>query len=917
MTNLFDRVRRALAPQYRLERELASGGMGIVYIGHDPALRRQVAIKLLRPELATATAAARFLREARLLAKLNHRAVVTIHQAGEADGLFYYVMELVGGETLADRIAAGVAFDEVRLVTLGRQLLDGLEAIHQLGIIHRDLKPANILFRGDQAVIADFGIALSDATTATEGLPPIPHAGTPAYMPPEQVAGDPIGPASDIYNVGMILVEAATGRRWHVRAPLDRGLFKEMPDRLIEPILKALAYDPADRWPSAREMSAALDAGGRTRRGWLAGGGIAGVTIAIVALLRGCPAPPPPGIMAIRVGPTRGARGIALESMTEAIQNRLAVNPDFHLTNGTDAHSVEIEPTVQVASGRVELRALVRGPALPVERQFVASLAEPGRWLELADSLADKISEALLLGESADRWLPLGARPTTPRGKAIWLRAEHAYRTGDWERADSFYREAESIDSSCLICVYRLNEVGRWLGRPAPPDRTRLLADSAHRFPQHYRALNRANALPWPHRFDSLLAAADANGDFALAWMAVGDEAFHRAPLHGRPRREALGPLVQATKLKPGFAPAWEHLVWLALALGDSGLASKALDSLGRTRVGGGFPAALRTLLNLGFSWRFLSEARAGQATKAVFDNPAIRAYPAAAAGPRVLMTMGSPNGALYFGRLFATDPTLAESGLIGALLGATALGKVTDAAEVRDQLRRTKVSPDLELFLDEWELVASEIDGVTDGEPARRRLVAMAEERLEPMSHRQRAAWLVALTAPDSLGDGAPSLPLGAMLGTVAAAAGEARRDNLIRALEMTDTIPTLDVTAPPDPFLPLMLRLRRSAWLERLGRLPAARMELRGFDHLHYNGFPTGPPQAGEVDWAFGPAIAWRRAAVLERIGAGNGGTAAELCQLYGEIVRLARQGAAWPAAGADSALSRTRALRCEAIR
>ena len=213
MPTLLERLRQALAPDFEVERELASGGMGSVFLAYDQTLDRRVAIKILKPELASATASERFLREARTLAHLKHPSIVPIYQAGESDGLSYYVMELVEGETLADRLADGPLGAEAA-ARLADDLLAGLEVAHANGIVHRDIKPANVILVGNRAVLVDFGIA-KRVEKSDEQLTATGHVvGTPAYMAPEVLAGGEATPATDIYAVGMVLFEAVTGRRW-------------------------------------------------------------------------------------------------------------------------------------------------------------------------------------------------------------------------------------------------------------------------------------------------------------------------------------------------------------------------------------------------------------------------------------------------------------------------------------------------------------------------------------------------------------------------------------------------------------------------------------------------------------------------------------------------------------------------------
>jgi serine/threonine-protein kinase len=158
MPTVLERLRELLAPDFTIEREIASGGMGTVYLGRDERLARAVAIKILRPELSTAVAVERFLREAQYLAKLNHPNILPVHFAGEGNGLVYYVMDYVDGDTLGQRITrAPLGLKET--ISLGRGLLHALAAAHAKGIIHWDIKPANIFLSEKRPMLGDFGIA--------------------------------------------------------------------------------------------------------------------------------------------------------------------------------------------------------------------------------------------------------------------------------------------------------------------------------------------------------------------------------------------------------------------------------------------------------------------------------------------------------------------------------------------------------------------------------------------------------------------------------------------------------------------------------------------------------------------------------------------------------------------------------------
>src|SRR5437879_1647646 len=205
---LFDRLQDAVTPDYRLERELGSGGMGRVFLATDLTLNCPVALKLLRPELATAHAADAFTREAQLMARIHHPNVVAIHHAYSKAGLHYYIMEFVDGPTLEQRLERGpLARNDVD--RLGRDLLDGLESVHGAGIVHRDITHSNVFVIGDplRAKLSDFGIARAPSPPPA---PPPPRPGrsegsgdgTPGYMAPGQMNGDPIPPPPHLYSAG-------------------------------------------------------------------------------------------------------------------------------------------------------------------------------------------------------------------------------------------------------------------------------------------------------------------------------------------------------------------------------------------------------------------------------------------------------------------------------------------------------------------------------------------------------------------------------------------------------------------------------------------------------------------------------------------------------------------------------------------
>src|SRR5881397_2382350 len=207
------RVQAALAGRYTIERELGRGGMATVYLAQDRKHHRQVAIKVLKPELAAALGPERFLREIDTAARLNHPHILPLHDSGEAEGFLFYVMPYVEGESLRDRLSHEKQLPLGNALQIAREVADALSYAHSHDVVHRDIKPENILLEAGHAVVADFGIARAITAAGGEQLTATGLAvGTPAYMSPEQAAGDSVlDGRSDVYALGCVLYEMLAG----------------------------------------------------------------------------------------------------------------------------------------------------------------------------------------------------------------------------------------------------------------------------------------------------------------------------------------------------------------------------------------------------------------------------------------------------------------------------------------------------------------------------------------------------------------------------------------------------------------------------------------------------------------------------------------------------------------------------------
>jgi serine/threonine-protein kinase len=287
---VIDRLAAALADRYQVERELGQGGMATVYLAEDVKHHRRVAIKVLRPELAAALGAERFLREIETTANLRHPHILPLYDSGEAvvpplrdaergtggEAFLYYVMPYVEGESLRDRLDREKQLPIADALSIAREVADALGYAHSRGVVHRDIKPENILLEGGHAVVADFGIARAVSAAGGDRLTQTGvSVGTPLYMSPEQVAGDAdLDGRSDLYSLGCVLYETLGGQppftgptaeavtRQHLiteAAPVT-NLRPTVPAEVAGALARTLAKNPADRFNPAAQFVQALSA---------------------------------------------------------------------------------------------------------------------------------------------------------------------------------------------------------------------------------------------------------------------------------------------------------------------------------------------------------------------------------------------------------------------------------------------------------------------------------------------------------------------------------------------------------------------------------------------------------------------------------------------------------------------------------
>ncbi|MEO5589387.1 MAG: serine/threonine-protein kinase, partial [Gemmatimonadaceae bacterium] len=265
---------QAFAGKYQIERELGRGGMATVYLARDAKHDREVALKVLHSELSSALGPDRFLREIKVAARLNHPHILPLHDSGEAGGFLYYVMPYVRGESLRDRLNRTGKVPLEEALYLARGIAGALDYAHRQRVIHRDIKPENVMLHEGEAIVMDFGIAKAVSAASGDTLTQMGMmVGTPAYVSPEQAAGESdVDGRSDQYSLGCMLYEIISGRkpfegtstqavlskRFTEAVPSLRIQEPGIPDEIENAVGRAMAKEPGDRYTTSSEFAKAL-----------------------------------------------------------------------------------------------------------------------------------------------------------------------------------------------------------------------------------------------------------------------------------------------------------------------------------------------------------------------------------------------------------------------------------------------------------------------------------------------------------------------------------------------------------------------------------------------------------------------------------------------------------------------------------
>src|SRR5688500_3318372 len=396
MTDI-DRLRSALGSRYTIEKEIAAGGMATVYLAFDLRHNRKVAVKVLRPDLGASLGAQRFHREIEVAARLSHPHVIPLHDSGEQDGLLYYVMPYIEGESLRDRLKRTGAIPLRDALRIAQEVAGALAYAHKRGVVHRDIKPENILLSEGHALVADFGIARAVSTAGGEKLTNTGVAlGTLHYMSPEQALTEEVDDRTDIYSLGCVLYEMLAGH-----PPLQGGsphmvmsqlvsggapslatTMPALPRDVARVVDTAVATDRADRYTSADDFARELERLGESttvsphisvarkprRRHWIAAAVVMLVIAAVFSALhqRGVPGAIVGSENRIAVLPFTVHGGPQVEYLREGVVDLLSRN----LEGVEDVSSIDPATVMTTVRGSTTGAAL----AVPSVRSLVRRL---------------------------------------------------------------------------------------------------------------------------------------------------------------------------------------------------------------------------------------------------------------------------------------------------------------------------------------------------------------------------------------------------------------------------------------------------------------------------------------------------------------------------------------------------------------
>lgn len=612
------RLDAALQGQYRIERLLGVGGMAMVYLAEDLKHRRQVAVKVLRPELAASIGTDRFLREIELAARLQHPHIVPVYDSGAGEGLLYYVMPCIEGESLRELLARQGRLGVPAAIRIVREVGSALDYAHQHGIVHRDVKPENIMLTGGHAVVTDFGIARAAEATGSNLTGIGVAIGTPAYMSPEQATASEVDGRTDQYSLASVFYEMVAGKPAFSgatpQAVLTANITGQRP-RLGEAVpdvpqgidgvtQRAMARDPAERYPNIPAFLDALEergSGAPRRRGLPLGlvaiGVLALVLIGgLVVRSGGAPRTVMREAQEIAILPF-SVSGTGVEIMGEGMSDLLAANlgtiPGVRIieprrvmkASAAGADAMDIARQVGAASilqgsvvgtgTRVRINAeLLSRAGVSLGRAQVEGASDS--LLTLVDNLSVALMREIWRSSEPHPTLHVSGLLTgSVEAMRAFLEGEQHYRRAEWDSAGAAYTRAIRSDSTFAMAYHRLALTSGWsenLGSEESRAATAKALWYADRLPPRERFLLTAYGL----YSKGSLASIDSMRKYVRqypedpdGWYYLGEALFHSRGVTGADTTALRKPFESVLQLDSTLTAAIIHPIELSLEWSD------------------------------------------------------------------------------------------------------------------------------------------------------------------------------------------------------------------------------------------------------------------------------------------------------------------------------------------------------------
>ena len=640
MDDVLRRLKEALADRYTVEREIGRGGMSLVYLAQDLRNQRKVALKVLRPELTESMGAKRFLREIKISANLEHPHILPLFDSGEADGLLYYTMPFVEGESLRDRLKREGPLPLEDAVQIATEVGEALSCAHEHGVVHRDIKPENVLLTSGIARVADFGIARArteagEFNSTTDANIAI---GTPEYMSPEQAGGsDTLDGRTDIYSLGCVLYEMLAGEPPFTGRTLQAIIAKHLgekvptltvvrpgiPLKVVKVIEKALAKVAADRYQTASDLASALVLGvsGKTVaahavRRWIARS--TAVVFAAVALvvwfLWSRPLPLDLNRIVAYPFEVSGAGGEEEARLERDIAYLIVSALDNHggvkWIEGWDLLEPPYREDIGTATDRELLRAARSNGAGYFLDGQIRLWGDSARVILALHSTEDdsRVARRDTAGLRSDTehiayravagvllsLIPdvgrLGVAAVTGRGhEAIqpFVRAEREFYYGRYRQAFEHYASAVEADSSFALAAVKGAQAASWMhNQSAATELVSVAMDHVETLPPLWAHFARGFDSYLSGRADSAVyhfeQAIALDDEWPEGWMGLGETYQHLLPSRTPQDSLATDAFLNVYQRTEGYAPALYHLAEYAIREGDFLAASNYLEEYRR-----------------------------------------------------------------------------------------------------------------------------------------------------------------------------------------------------------------------------------------------------------------------------------------------------------------------------------------------